>query len=108
MSSSAVGVIDCASQLASNQRFLGDYAAQPPMSPGQTAQPLSWQQIDWPYPLRPDFVWDAPCKNNENARCADEEVRDGSGPNGWGSAPSGVATQQTGIRMVNSMRGNEK
>ncbi|MEA2785479.1 MAG: hypothetical protein QOF71_1583 [Candidatus Eremiobacteraeota bacterium] len=84
---------DCASQLATNQRFLSDYAAQPPMSPGQTTQPLTWQQIDWPYPLRPDFIWDAPCKNNENARCADEEVRDGSGPNGWGSAPSGVATQ---------------
>ena len=84
---------DCASQLANNQRFLTDYAAQPPMSPGQSSRPLNWQQIDWPYPLRPDFVWDAPCKNNENARCADEEVRDGSGPNGWGSASSGVATQ---------------
>jgi hypothetical protein len=83
---------DCAAQLATNQRFLTDYAAQTPLSPGQTARPLAWQQIDWPYPLRPDFVWDAPCKNNENARCADEEVRDGSGPNGWGSAASGIAT----------------
>ena len=84
---------DCATQLATNQRFLTDYAAQPPLSPGQTARALGAQQIDWPYALRPDFVWDAPCKNNENARCADEEVRDGSGPNGWGSATSGVATQ---------------
>ncbi|HWT05990.1 MAG TPA: hypothetical protein VN224_09565 [Xanthomonadales bacterium] len=84
---------DCGAQLATNQRFLTDYAAQPPLSPGQTARPLNWQQIDWPYALRPDFVWDAACKNNENARCADEEVRDGSGPNGWGSAASAVATQ---------------
>jgi hypothetical protein len=84
---------DCAAQLATNRRFLSDYAAQPAMSTAQTARPLNWQQIDWPYGLRPDFVWDAPCKNTENARCADEEVRDGSGPNGWGSAPSGVATQ---------------
>ncbi|MDQ6944666.1 MAG: hypothetical protein M3169_19385, partial [Candidatus Eremiobacteraeota bacterium] len=87
---------DCGTQLATNQRFLTDYAARPPLSPGQTAAALSWQAMDWPYPLRSDFVWDAPCKNNENARCADEEVRDGSGPNGWGSAPSGVATQLDG------------
>jgi hypothetical protein len=84
---------DCAAQLATNQRFLTDYAAQAPLSPGQTAQPLNWQPIDAAFALRPDFVWDAPCKNNENMRCADEEVRDGSGSNGWGSAPSGVATQ---------------
>jgi len=85
--------VDCGAQLATNQRFLTDYAAQPPMSPGQTARPLNWQPVDGPFALRPDFVWDGPCKNNENARCADEEVRDGSGPNGWGSAAPGVATQ---------------
>lgn len=84
---------DCASQLATNQRFLTDYAAQSPLSPGQTATPLNWQAVDGAFALRPDFVWDAACKNTENLRCADEEVRDGSGANGWGSAPNGVATQ---------------
>ena len=83
---------DCGAQLATNQRFLTDFSVPTLMSPGQTAQPLTWQQVDWPYALRPDFVWDAPCKNNENALCADEEVRDGSGRNGWGSAATHVAT----------------
>jgi hypothetical protein len=89
---------DCTAQLASNLRFLIDYSTQPPALPGQTIQPLSWQQIEWPYSLRPDFVWDAPCKNTENARCADEEVRDGSGPNGWGPVPPGTAIPLEGDR----------
>ncbi len=87
---------DCGTQLASNQRFLADYATQPTPATGQTMQPLSFTPIDWPYALRPDFVWDAPCHNSENARCADEEVRDGSGPNGWGPVPAGQATPLDG------------
>jgi len=93
---------DCAAQLATNQRFWRDYLAQAPSYTGQTAQPLSWQQIDWPYPLRSDFVWDAGCKNNENARCADEAVRDGSGQNGgqngWGHVAQGQAAPIDGDR----------
>jgi hypothetical protein len=83
---------DCTEQLATNLRFLIDYASQPAPLSGQVIQPLNWQQIDWPYSLRPDFVWDGPCKNSENARCADEEVRDGNGPNGWGPVPGDRVT----------------
>jgi hypothetical protein len=90
--------IDCTTQLATNLRFLIDYNTQPPSFPGQTIQPLNWQQIEWQYSLRPDFVWDAPCKNNEKSRCADEEVRDGSGPNGWGPVPPGAAIPVDGDR----------
>ena len=83
---------DCATQLTTNQRFLTDYAAPTPLSPGQIARPLAASPVDWPYAVRPDFVWDGACKNAENKACADEEVRDGTPPNGWALAASGVAT----------------
>lgn len=91
---------DCGTQLASNQTFLADLAAQPPPVNGQTTQPLTAQPVDWPYALRPDFVWDAPCKetsaDGNHPRCADEEERNGSGTNGWGPVPAGQATPLSG------------
>jgi hypothetical protein len=84
--------LECGLQLATNQKFGLEYAAPTALSPGQTARPLNAQPLDWPYALRSDFVWDGPCKNSENKACADEEVRDGRGDNGWGSAPQLVAT----------------
>ena len=83
---------DCKAQLLANQLFLTDYAAPTALTPGQTARALAAQPVDWPYALRSDFIWDGPCKNSENKACAHEEVRDGSGQNGWGLAPSFVAT----------------